>query len=81
MNTTSTRAEAISLAKKFVKEELIKNVWFRKLHTDKAYSLIILTGSVVQGNKDSFSDLDLFVIIPYKNQIKYRLSPEYAYKY
>lgn len=81
MNTTSTRTEAISLAKRFVKEELIKNAWFRKLHADKAYSLIILTGSVVQGNKDSFSDLDLFVIVPYKNQVKYKLSPEYTYKY
>lgn len=81
MNTTSARIEAIILAKKFVKEELIKNTWFRKLHVNKAYSLVILTGSVVQGNKDSFSDLDLFVIVPYKNQIKYRLSPEYTYKY
>lgn len=81
MNTNSTRNEAIGLAKKFVKEELIKNVWFKKLHADKAYSLVILTGSVVQGNKDRFSDLDLFVIVPYKNQVRYRLSPEYAYKY
>lgn len=81
MNISSAKTEAIKMAKKFVAEELVKISWFRELQADKAYSLVILTGSVVQGNKDSFSDLDLFVIVPYKNQIKYKLSPEYAYKY
>ena len=81
MNISSTKTEAIKIAKKFVKEELIKIPWFKRLHADGAYSLVILTGSVVQGGKDSFSDLDIFVIVPYKNQIKYKLSPEYTYKY
>lgn len=81
MTISNTRKTAISMAKKFVKEDLIKNKWFKKLNIDKAYSMVILTGSVVQGNKDNFSDLDLFLIVPYKNQIKYNLSPEYVYKY
>lgn len=81
MKLTDTRSRAIATAKKFVNAELIKCPWFKKLHELKAYSMVVLTGSVVQGNKDDFSDLDLFVIVPYKNQVKFRLSPEYICRY
>ncbi len=75
----NTKEVAIKLANEFVRAVLISEPWFSELYKNQDYSLLILTGSTVQGNKDSFSDLDLFLVVPYASEIKYKLSPEYTY--
>lgn len=76
MNTS-----VIKICRSFVEEVLEKEEWFRQLVRDKACDLLLLTGTATSNVKDSFSDIDMFLVCKYKAQINYSLKPVRLYNY
>jgi len=72
---------ATIISRRFILEVLEKESWFKKMIRDKACDLLLLTGTTANKMEDRFSDLDLFIVSPYRAQIKHKLEPVRVYKF
>ncbi len=65
----------IKICENFVEGVLRKEDWFQQLTNNKDYDLLLLTGTAVDQEKDTLSDIDLFLVCKYEVQIKHSLKP------
>lgn len=71
----------IKTCRDFVEKVLEKEDWFCRMVRDKACDLLLLTGTAMKRERDFLSDVDIFIVCPYKMQIKYQLKPVRLYNY
>ncbi|MDI6820888.1 MAG: hypothetical protein QMD65_01790 [Patescibacteria group bacterium] len=71
----------IEICRDFIEEVLEKEDWFCQLVNKGACDLLLLTGTATRGTKDSFSDIDMFLVCKYKAQVKHSLKPVRLYAY
>lgn len=71
----------VKTCRDFVKKVLEKEDWFRRMVHNKSCDLLLLTGTATKKERDILSDVDIFIVCPYKMQIKYQLKPVRLYNY
>jgi len=69
------------IAKRFVRDVLLKEKWFKKIYERGHYDIILHAGSSSNELSDNLSDIDLNLVVPLKYQKKYKLQPIYKYVY
>jgi predicted nucleotidyltransferase len=69
------------IGKILFKESVDRIPDLKRIKNKNLVDLVVLTGSVVRGNSDASSDIDLFFVVPLATEKKYKLKPEYSFNY
>jgi predicted nucleotidyltransferase len=73
-----TKKQAIELIKKFIKFELINELWYQNIK--ESLRAIVLYGSVAKGMNRTDSDIDILFFVPLEIEEKYTAG-EYLYQF
>lgn len=76
--TALTRAQALRIVRRFIKDVLPDETWFRQ--TKHAVKAVILYGSTAKGTNRPDSDIDLLIFMPLTLEEQYTQG-EYFYRY
>ncbi|HLD04092.1 MAG TPA: nucleotidyltransferase domain-containing protein [Candidatus Nanoarchaeia archaeon] len=78
INKKVTVFEAVRIIKEFIRGDLTRKNWFKKIKLH--IKAILLYGSVAKGTNRPDSDIDILIITPLKIEEKYTKG-EYVYQY
>ena len=73
-----TKAQAIKLVNRYIKEELHDKPWYK--HIEPHIKAVLLYGSISKGTNHEQSDIDILIIVPLAVEERYTAG-EYNYEY